>query len=383
MDFVTLLEATRDFYVDRQSFRLWIELLPPSEAESDQCMPPNDHPLTPFNESAFFANASNYQDYAAWGALIGALANYYPHLVALYMDDFTHDIAPPHIFTPELVATTIGNARRAAPWMSFSPAMYARPRRSEFVAATPRRRCGYSRGYESRRRRGVDVDMPVETSRGDAAAATWLYSVATSALLRYYSESSQPFGERWPDILMTVDAPTFYFRNQKEGAGPCSDLSCPWGSRMTEREGGCLAGACAEATSWNVVDEIDDVRAWLPAGRRLLVGSSPGGNQQKGQASCNTGPLRFLRHGTLVARQADSSLRRADSVSHRRRGRRGRDRLYDAGAGGRRLVREPRRLRVRHPLRQGMCRPRRIPGAGVRWGLWRLEVVFIIQRTGY
>ena len=37
---------------------------------------------------------------------------------------------------------------------------------------TPRLRRGYSVGDESRRRRGYDVDIPWETGRGDAAAAT-------------------------------------------------------------------------------------------------------------------------------------------------------------------------------------------------------------------
>ena len=43
------------------------------------------------------------------------------------------------------------------------------------VAATPRPRRGYARGEESRRRRGRDVDMRVDTCFGDAAVATWMF----------------------------------------------------------------------------------------------------------------------------------------------------------------------------------------------------------------
>ena len=43
------------------------------------------------------------------------------------------------------------------------------------VAATPRPPRGHFVGDESRRRRGRHADIPWETSRGDAAAATWIY----------------------------------------------------------------------------------------------------------------------------------------------------------------------------------------------------------------
>ena len=35
------------------------------------------------------------RDYAAWGTVIGKLAALFPHLVAIEIDDFTHDVAPP------------------------------------------------------------------------------------------------------------------------------------------------------------------------------------------------------------------------------------------------------------------------------------------------
>ena len=54
--FVTELIETRDFHVDGRQFRLWAELLPPTEAnpDDDRCTAPPDDPRTPFNETALF-----------------------------------------------------------------------------------------------------------------------------------------------------------------------------------------------------------------------------------------------------------------------------------------------------------------------------------------
>ena len=98
----------------------------------------------------------------------------------------------------------------------------------------------------------------------------------------YYSEGSTPVAQLWPDLALTLDTPIFYFRNQKLGAGPCAPASCPWGPRATEHAGGCLAGPCSESTAWNVVDEVDDMRRWLPPGRRLIVGFYATGHSSLG-----------------------------------------------------------------------------------------------------
>ena len=104
---LSVLQATSGLYVNRQPFRVWVELLPPTEALRDKCLPPDDSPLTPFNETSFFQqNSSDYLDYEAWGSLLGALAAlpFAAHLTAVNMDDMSHDIAPPSgIFSPELV----------------------------------------------------------------------------------------------------------------------------------------------------------------------------------------------------------------------------------------------------------------------------------------
>ena len=106
VNLLQLLQATSGLSVNQAPIRVWIELLPPTEAVEDACQPPDDSPLTPgFNESAFFGNnSSNYLDYAAWGALVGAVAAQFPHVAALNVDDMSHDISPPAgVFVPEHV----------------------------------------------------------------------------------------------------------------------------------------------------------------------------------------------------------------------------------------------------------------------------------------
>ena len=53
---LSILGNTSDFLVDRRPFRVWVELLPPTEAfpKGDDCQPPPDDPRTPYNESSFF-----------------------------------------------------------------------------------------------------------------------------------------------------------------------------------------------------------------------------------------------------------------------------------------------------------------------------------------
>ena len=53
---ITELIETKDFFVDGHQFRLWVELLPPTEAHpgGDDCQPPPDDPRTPFNETSIF-----------------------------------------------------------------------------------------------------------------------------------------------------------------------------------------------------------------------------------------------------------------------------------------------------------------------------------------
>ena len=91
--------------------------------------------------------------------------------------------------------------------------------------------------------------------------------------------------EQWPDLSLIGDGLAFYFRNQKQGAGPCAPASCVWGPSDTtgEHAGGCLAGACAEPTVANVGGEVADIRAWMPPAARSSWDSTPQGTPLSGR----------------------------------------------------------------------------------------------------
>ena len=78
----------------------------------------------------------------------------------------------------------------------------------------------------------------------------------------------------------------YFFRNQKQGAGPCAPPSCQWGPSAYgphgEREGGCLAGNCSESTVANVPTELVEIFSWMPAGRPLVFGIYAGGHSSLG-----------------------------------------------------------------------------------------------------
>lgn len=132
------------------------------------------------------------------------------------------------------------------------------------------------------------------------AATPWVNLISTV----YYNEGG-PGPENfiwklWPDLPLVIDTPLFYFRNQKQGAGPCADPKCPWGPAMKTREGGCLAGACADSTVQNAEGEIRDIVAGLPEGRRLQVGFYATGHSSLGTPT----PLYVFRLMGVILSQA-------------------------------------------------------------------------------
>ena len=118
--FIRFLDATQDFVVDGQQFRVWAGLLPPSEAASPLsdagCMVPPYSNLTAFNETELFLGAT-YLNYSIWSDLLGRVAQQYPHLVALDIDDFSLNIG--EAFTGNTVAKITSNLRARAPWRPF------------------------------------------------------------------------------------------------------------------------------------------------------------------------------------------------------------------------------------------------------------------------
>jgi hypothetical protein len=151
--------------------------------------------------------------------VFGLLAAQYPQLVCLEIDDMTHDISPAEhaIFTSHVVARMQANLHRHSSSMNLAGTVY-------------------------------------------------------------FSEDNRSIMERVPDLSMLGDTMLFYFRNEKQGAGPCMPTACEWGPGestlppIDRRQGGCLAGACAETTVANVAEEVREIAAWLPRGRRFVVG---------------------------------------------------------------------------------------------------------------
>jgi len=175
-ELVRFLNATAGFAVDGQQLRVWLGLLPPSEAVGDRCVPPPDSELTAFDEVALFAGL-NYSSYDAWGELAGLLATQYPHLVAVGEFEHArlriammsrhpqHHHHPAHLpatfsFRYQTLTTSTSTSSRAgrpssaARWSRKSPRACARAPRglcSRASSTPPSRPCPTSRSCSTRR----------------------------------------------------------------------------------------------------------------------------------------------------------------------------------------------------------------------------------------
>ena len=236
--FLEFLEASKDFAVAGEQVRVWATLLPPSEAPRDNCVPPPESEITPFNDTAVFDGDPElgYQDYEAWTRLLAAVAVLYPHFVVLNIDDFSHNLSGVKggvRFSPGLVARMTSTLRAHNPDFAFVPTLY-------------------------------------------------------------YSQSGRFVFAAHPGVGYALDQPLFYFRNDKQGPGPCAATECPWGPAFPAgepRAGGCLAGACCISTAENFASEVGDVLMYLPPGRRVHVGFYATGHSRLG----NPDPLYVLR----------------------------------------------------------------------------------------
>jgi hypothetical protein len=182
-NFVEFLHATRNTFVDGRQLRVWGTFLP------SECSPPEDLPdeLTPWHELEDFHEGPNgepiCQDFVGWATTFGRLAQKYPHLVALGIDDYMNHPDNPR---GEVLAEMQAQMRSRAPWMN----------------------------------------LVVET-----------YSNTLSV----------------PDIGRTVDTLIFYFRNDMDSQ--------------------CISGTCGENSIRNAPEEIAYVASFLPADRKLQVGT--------------------------------------------------------------------------------------------------------------
>ena len=223
LDLVEVLDGTRDFCVDGRALRIWVTLIPPTEAAS-RCSVPADSPLTDWDDRAPFdtgLGTGGCLDYPAWGEALGRLAAQYPHLVAVNVDDFSHNVGSANTFTPEVVARMTAGMRSQAPWLALAPTLY-------------------------------------------------------------YRQSGTFVFDSWPDLGLVLDSVLFYFRNEKQGQGPCAAPSCDVPGSCT---GACLAGVCADPTVANAPGEIADMATGLAAGRRLQLGVYASAHSQCGEAT--------------------------------------------------------------------------------------------------
>jgi hypothetical protein len=235
---VAFLNATKDFGVDGQQVRVWVTLTQPKGIPGGVCNRAEDtRPTTTFNAQDFFvADFYNGQspclDMSTWARVMGRLAQDFPHLVGVGIDDFAFDLNfghPGTDFTSDLIAQVQSNLRSQAPWMSFIPTMY-------------------------------------HTIVGDG----------------------------WSDLGLTMDTMLYYFRNDKQGLGPCAANTCTLenGDPISHSgHGACLAGiglggtiesGCAQLTLPNASGEFADVFKLLPTGRKLLGGVYFTGHSQWG-----------------------------------------------------------------------------------------------------
>jgi hypothetical protein len=237
LDLVRFLDATKAFCVDGRQLRVWVTLIPPSEVKGGKCSMAAESPLTPFSESSYFTGGlpSSCSDYEGWAALLGDLAAQYPHLVAVNVDDFTHNVPDP--FDGPLLARMESKLRQKAPWMNLSPTAY------------------------------------------------------------YRAPGGTPVPEAFPDLGLALDSFLFYFRNDKQGQGPCS--SCPPPGSCAYA---CLNGTCAEKTVVNAPGEIADLAAALAPGRKLHVGV-----YATGHSACGTPTAKYV-HDLLTTALEDSHV---------------------------------------------------------------------------
>ena len=78
-----------------------------------------------------------------------------------------------------------------------------------------------------------------------------------------------------PDLPLAVDAPVLFFRdekNSKRADAPCRQDGCPWPNPTRPDFTGCLAGWCADPTTYNVAGEVADMLGYVPANRNVHVG---------------------------------------------------------------------------------------------------------------
>ncbi len=237
--------------IDGNRLRVWVTLWPPSASVPDEyagctdasglptplstkCSIPSASSLTLADEASYFPGGldeDSCYDYLGWASLIGALAQQYPQIVALNIDDFSSFPNIKCLFTPDYVADLESRLRTTQKWLNFVPTFY------------------------------YDLGSGAETLHGNCGNALG---------------QGDFVGYLWPDLPLTLDSMLFYFANDR--LGECeNEVAC--GVPEPDDVDYCIAGppiggsgTCAEATVPNAAVEINCMSGILPAGRKLQVG---------------------------------------------------------------------------------------------------------------
>jgi hypothetical protein len=106
------------------------------------------------------------------------------------------------------------------------------------------------------------------------------------------------------DRNLSVDGVLFYFRNEKEGIGPCAaDRGCALDcTGQWPGAAGCLSGSCAEPTTANLPAEVTNVRRAIPSGASLHIGLYISGAvipSGRRAWDCSTPSARYLLQGII------------------------------------------------------------------------------------
>jgi len=228
------------------------EGFPDAIAPGPGCSAPANSPLTTWNELDYFTASLPWAgvnppylgppenvnpdcwDYLGWASLLGRLAQQYPHLVAVGIDDFSRDFqldaASSHpSFTPNYLAEFQARMRYDQRWLNLVPTFY----------------------YES-------------------------------------ATNGEYVRDRWPDLPLTIDSMRFYFLNDR--ADPEAMTCVPCGTTCNS----CTAGTCGELTIPNFTrtdgsGEADQMADLLAGGRKLQIGVRFQGLTGCGQPSIKYG----------------------------------------------------------------------------------------------
>ncbi|WDE09047.1 VCBS repeat-containing protein [Thalassomonas viridans] len=129
LSLVEFLELTKN-----TDIKVFVTLINPQQAYGEEgagpykgSMPANSS-LTPWDETALFSrftdygiNEANPEDYIAWFTLLGKLANQYPNLSGINVDDFSHN---PDVFDEQYLGQMISALRHENQELLFMPTAY-------------------------------------------------------------------------------------------------------------------------------------------------------------------------------------------------------------------------------------------------------------------